>query len=226
MIGRKQFDTALLPQKPNLNYEHQLWGEGVVLIAGIDEAGRGALAGPVSVGAVIFDSSFKNLEEQLSGVKDSKVMSAEKREIWAMKIKSNAQAWSVGLGSPVEIDQFGIVHAIHLAAYRALDQLKLAPQHLLVDYLCLSATDLPITTLIKGDARSLSIAAAAILAKTTRDTLMVELDRAFPGYSFAQNKGYGTRAHREAIAKLGPCSQHRRTFSPISEYDGLFPPSM
>jgi len=224
MMSKKIFDRSLLPEKPNLDYECKLWEQGIIWVAGIDEAGRGALAGPVSVGAVILDPNSPHVLDQLIGVEDSKVMTPKDREIWAAIIKNIALDWGVGMTSPHEIDRFGIVQGTHLAARRALAGMEIEPQHLLVDYLCLTGVESPQTSLIKGDARSLSIAAAAILAKTSRDMLMVELDRAFPGYGFARNKGYGTSTHREAIAELGPCSQHRRTFSPISEYNGLFPP--
>lgn len=225
MTLRKKFNQALIPDKPNLDYENKLWEQGLVLVAGVDEAGRGALAGPVAAGAVVFNTNLIDIQNQLSGVRDSKALAAKEREEWAKIIKNIALAWGVGFVTPHEIDQCGIVQATHLAAKRALEQLGITPQHLLVDYLCLSVADIPQTTLIKGDARALSIASAAILAKTSRDAVMVGLDNAFPEYGFAQNKGYGTRSHRAAIEALGPCCHHRRTFSPISNFDGLFPPT-
>jgi ribonuclease HII len=130
----------------------------------------------------------------------------------------------VGFATANEIDRIGILPATCLAVSRALLELNLGLEHILVDYLRLPDVDLPQTPLVKGDARSLSIAAASILAKTERDKLLVEMDGAFPGYYFAANKGYGTQAHREAIVKLGPCAQHRCSFSPVKDYYSLFPP--
>jgi ribonuclease HII len=118
----------------------------------------------------------------------------------------------------------GIVPATCLAIYRALEKISPGPQHLLVDYLRLADIDLPQTPLVKGDARSLSIASASILAKTTRDAILVEMDSVYSGYSLSRNKGYGTAAHRQAIERLGPCEIHRRSFAPISDYYSLFPP--
>jgi ribonuclease HII len=201
-----------------------LWQSGFRFIAGIDEAGRGALAGPVAAGAVVLPLNIPDLWDRLHGVRDSKELTSKEREFWAEKIKAIALAWGVGFASCGEIDQIGIVQATHLAASRALSQLQVQADHLLLDYLVLPDSDLPQTSLIKGDARSLSIASASILAKTARDAVLVEMEDAFPGYHFASNKGYATQAHRTAIAELGPCEQHRRSFSPIIEYDSLFPP--
>lgn len=224
MTPRQKFDPALLPERPNLAYEVALWRTGHTLIAGVDEAGRGALAGPVAVGAVVLPSDHPNLMAHLNGVRDSKVMTAKNRTAWAAVIKASAAAWSVGMASAAEIDQLGIVPATCLAASRALENLGLMPEHLLVDYLTLPNVTLPQTPLIKGDARSLSIAAASILAKTSRDAVLVALEREIPEYGFAHNKGYATQAHRQAIAAFGPCSHHRRSFAPVSAYDSLFPP--
>lgn len=224
MMGRLKFNPALLPERPDLTFEEVLWHQGLTQVAGVDEAGRGALAGPVAAGAVVLPNNQPDVMARLHGVRDSKVMTAVERTDWAAVIKDTAIAWGVGMASADEIDRFGIVPATCLAASRALECLGIPPQHLLVDYLTLPAVDLPQTPLVKGDARSLSIAAAAILAKTERDALLIDLDEAFPGYHFAKNKGYGTLVHRQAISTLGPCCQHRRTFSPVSEYDSLFPP--
>jgi ribonuclease HII len=223
---RRKFIPNLLPERPNLDFEDALWRKGIAWVAGVDEAGRGALAGPVAAGAVVLPHDQPDLLSKLSGVRDSKVMSAPARETWAAVIKAVALTWSVGLASPDEIDAIGIVPATCLAVSRALVNLEISPQHVLVDYLSLPDLTMPQTPLVKGDARSLSIAAAAILAKTARDAVMIQLDQSFPGYSFAKNKGYGTAAHRQAIAAQGPCSQHRRTFSPVSAYDSFFPPQI
>ena len=224
MMGRLKFNPALLPDRPDLSFEEALWHQGLTRVAGVDEAGRGALAGPVAAGAVVLPNNHPDLMARLHGVRDSKVMTAAERSTWAGVIKETAIDWAVGLASAEEIDRLGIVPATCLAASRALEQLGVAPQHLLVDYLTLPDVTLPQTPLVKGDARSLSIASAAILAKTTRDALLVELDGVFPGYHFAENKGYGTLIHRQTINTLGPCCQHRRTFSPVSAWDSLFPP--
>lgn len=224
MMGRLKFNPALLPERPDLSFEEALWRQGLTRVAGVDEAGRGALAGPVAAGAVVLPNNQPEVMARLHGVRDSKVMTAGERSIWAAEIKAIATAWGVGMASAEEIDRLGIVPATCLAAYRALEQLGVAPQYLLVDYLTLPDVSLPQTPLVKGDARSLSIAAASILAKTARDTLLIDLDGAFPGYHFAENKGYGTLIHRLAINTLGPCCQHRRTFSPVSTWDSLFPP--
>ena len=201
-----------------------MWHKGLTLVAGVDEAGRGALAGPVAAGAVILPFDQPDMMTQLNGVRDSKVMAEADRYKWAGVIKTVAVAWGVGMASADEIDQIDILPATCLAAARALDNLGITPDHILVDYLILPNVTLPQTPLVKGDARSLSIAAAAILAKTTRDAVLVAFDREFPGYGFAQHKGYATLLHRQALQVLGPCPQHRRTFAPVSEFDSLFPP--
>jgi len=224
MTPRQKFDTSLLPERPDLSFERRLWAKGIRLIAGVDEAGRGALAGPVAAGAVVLPWNSLDLEENLMGVRDSKVMTPKDRQRWAEVIKAIALAWAVGLASAREIDNLGIVPATYLAASRALAKLRVSVEHILVDYITLPDVDVEQTPLVKGDARSLSIASAAILAKTTRDALLVELDGQYPGYQFARNKGYGTEAHRKAIKRLGPCAQHRRTFSPVRDFYSLFPP--
>lgn len=224
MSPRTKFDLSLIPERPDLSFEMDLWHRGCQFIAGVDEAGRGALAGPVAAGAVVFPSNAPDLYDRLSGARDSKVMKASDREHWAVVIKENARAWGVGFASANEIDSLGIVPATHLAISRALVKLTCKVDHILVDYLRLPNVGVPQTSLVKGDARSLSIAAAAILAKTARDALLVKMDAEIPGYHFASHKGYATAAHRQAIERLGPCDQHRRTFSPVAEYYSLFPP--
>jgi ribonuclease HII len=207
----KKFDRALIPASPDLNFERALWSQGVQYIAGIDEAGRGALAGPVAAGAVILPVR-QDLLAQLSGVRDSKQMRPDQRAEWAQKLRLIALAWGVGLASASEIDAFGIVPATRLAAQRALQQLSIRPQHLLLDFLQLPQVSLPQTPLVKGDERSLSIAAASILAKTSRDALLCDFERQYPGYGFASHKGYGTVAHRLAMQRLGLSPIHRRSF--------------
>ena len=207
----KKFDRALLPDSPDLSFEQALWSSGVEFIGGVDEAGRGALAGPVAAGVVILPNRA-DLIIQLSGVRDSKQMSPKQRAEWAERLHGMALAWGVGLASAGEIDAIGIVPATRLAARRALMQLRVMPQHLLLDYLRLPEVSLPQTPLVKGDQRSLSIAAASILAKTARDGLLCDYERQYPGYGFAAHKGYGTLAHRRAMQRLGLSPIHRRSF--------------
>ncbi len=199
--------TALFP---NLEFEQLLWKFGFTRIAGIDEAGRGAWAGPVAAAAVIFPAN-PSLTQTLNRVHDSKLMTPLARETWAPRIKESAVGWGVGFASAEEIDTLGIVPATKLAATRALEDLL--PDYLITDYLIFPEIDLPQTALVKGDQRSLSVAAASVLAKTARDVLMRELDSQYPGYGFARHKGYGTRLHQEAIKKLRRCEIHRKSFS-------------
>jgi len=206
-----RFDLSLLPPTPDLSFEQVLWAAGVSLVGGIDEAGRGPLAGPVAAAVVILPAQM-GLIEQLRGVRDSKQMSPSQRQASRLCIEAVALAWAVGLAEAAEIDVLGIVPATRLAAQRALQALPAQPEHLLLDYLFLPDADMPQTSLIKGDCRSLSIAAASILAKTTRDAYMIALDTELPGYGFARHKGYGILAHRQAIMCLGPSPQHRRSF--------------
>jgi len=198
---------------PHLKFENGLWKSGLKHVVGLDEAGRGAMAGPVAVGAVILPDDDPHLARTLACARDSKQMTPRQRELCAPIIKETALAWSVALASPEEIDQLGIVPATRLAAMRALEPLILVPDFLLTDFrLELPESELPQTSLPKGDQRCLSIAAASILAKTTRDALMRELDGQYPGYGLGQNKGYGTQAHRSAMMRLGYSPAHRKTF--------------
>ena len=210
----RRIDPSLIPPKPTLEFEKKLWAEGLSALAGVDEAGRGALAGPVYAAAVILPND-KRLARQLSGVRDSKEMSAKQRKLWAVKIRAVAASWSVGRASSKRIDKFGIIPATQLAAIRALNTLALEADHILIDALRLPEHPMPQTMLIKGDMRSLSIAAASVLAKVSRDEELVSMDEEFPAYGFAQHKGYGTWAHRRMISKQGPCRQHRMSFAPM-----------
>jgi ribonuclease HII len=179
----------------------------------LDEAGRGALAGPVAVGAVILPDDRALLSRTLRGVRDSKQMTPLERESLAPRIKEIALTWNVGLASAKEIDSQGIVQATRLAALRALHGLSLRPQYLLTDFrLELPQLDISQTALVKGDTLCLSIAAASVLAKTTRDQLMCELDLCYRGYGLGKHKGYGTQSHRTALERLGYSSIHRKTF--------------
>jgi ribonuclease HII len=205
------FDLSLVPAEPDLSFELPLWEAGLTFIAGIDEAGRGALAGPVSAAAVILPPD-QAMGSYLKGVRDSKQLTPEQRETAREKIITHAAAWAVGFATNLEIDQIGILPATRLAAWRALEALSISPAHLLLDYLFLPDIQTPQTALIKGDCRSLSIAAASILAKTARDAVLRELDLTFPGYGFATHKGYGTRAHRDALKRMGVSRVHRQSF--------------
>ena len=196
-----RFDRQLIPARPDLSFEQALWKEGLLLVGGIDEAGRGAWAGPVSAGVVVLPPDSGVLT-WLAGVRDSKQMTASQRAYWAVEIKSAAAAWGVGMASHQELDAIGIVGATRLAVARSLATLDRLPQHLLVDYLDLPDISLAQTALVKGDARSLSIACASVLAKTSRDVLLTELDEHYPGYGFAGHKGYGTAFHRSALERL------------------------
>lgn len=204
-----------LPPEPDLSLEISLWGAGICTLAGIDEAGRGALAGPVCAGAIILPADAR-LSGALHGVRDSKEMTPAARQVWAFRLRQVALAWGVGFASAEEIDSLGIVPATRCAAQRALQALVVPAEHLLIDYLFIPDCDLPQTALIKGDARCLSIAAASVLAKTARDELMCEMDHLYPGYGFARHKGYCTTAHLQALERAGPCAIHRRTFAPLS----------
>jgi ribonuclease HII len=211
-----KFDRALLPDAPDFQFEMLLWGQGCRWIAGIDEAGRGALAGPVAAAALIFPDD-PGLSKDLQGVRDSKQMTPQDRSLWAARLRGLCTAWGVGFASAEEIDCLGIAPATRLAAQRALACLSAPPDHLLVDFLNLPEIPTPQTPLVKGDQRSLSIAAASILAKTARDALLCELDALHPGYGLAQHKGYGTLAHRLALERLGLSPIHRRSFRPCQE---------
>jgi ribonuclease HII len=208
--------TKVVPT-PTLEFEQLLWKDGFARIAGIDEAGRGALAGPVSAAAVILPR-LPHLARTLNRVRDSKQMTPPEREAWAPRIRETALAWGVGFASAEEIDALGIVRATKLAATRALESLSPNPDYLITDYLIFPENPLPQTALVKGDQRSLSVSAASVLAKTSRDAWMREAGARHPGYGFAQHKGYGTQAHRSAVMRLGRCEIHRKTFTiqPVS----------
>jgi len=211
-----KFDRSLIPAAPDLQFELELWTAGRQRVAGIDEAGRGALAGPVAAAVAILPAvpaDPQSLQTALLGVRDSKEMTPQQREDCSGCIRQVAAAWAVGFACAAEIDRIGIVAATRLAIARALQTLPAAPDHLLVDFLALPEIPIAQTSLVKGDARSLSIAAASVLAKTARDAHMRALDGEFPGYGFAIHKGYGTAAHRAYLAEHGPTPVHRRTFA-------------
>ena len=202
------------PYWPHLDLERALWANGALWVAGIDEAGRGALAGPVAAAAVILPQ-ITNFTLELRGVRDSKKMTPPQRESWSRAIQAAAVTFGVGLASAGEIDTLGISPATKLAVKRAIQALSVVPDHLLIDYITLPDLPIPQTSLPKGDAHSLRIAAASVLAKTARDAILCELDQQYPGYGLAEHKGYGTAAHQAAIEKLGPSPIHRLTFEPL-----------
>ncbi len=198
--------------KPDLSFEHDLWSS-YEHIAGLDEAGRGALAGPVCVGAVILSNKDTHLSQTLSGARDSKQLTPRKRFELAPRIKETALTWGIGFASAEEIDELGIVPATRLAACRAVEMLSIFPNYLLTDFrLELPELDISQTALVKGDQRSLSIATASILAKTARDEKMLELDEIYPQYGFSHHKGYGTSLHCKHIFQIGHSPIHRKTF--------------
>ena len=201
-----------------LSFEEGLWSKGVLRVAGVDEAGMSPLAGPVHAAAVVFAPRAR-----IAHVDDSKKLDAKTRELLAEEIKATALSWAVGIATPDEIDDINIYWAGLLAMRRAVEGLHLAPQHLLIDARRIKEIDLPQERIVKGDSRSLSIAAASILAKTSRDATMRELDRRHPGYGFAQHKGYPVKEHVAALARLGACPEHRRSFAPVRVVLGLPP---
>jgi ribonuclease HII len=199
---------------PHLEYERNIWEHGICHIAGLDEAGRGALAGPVAVGAVMLPADDQLLARRMACCRDSKQLTPRQRELCVPCIHESAVTWGVAFASTEEIDALGIVRATRLAATRALMALKPSPEFLLTDFrLELPENELPQTSLLKGDVYCLSIAAASVLAKTTRDQVMRDLDRDYPGYGWKQNKGYGTQAHRSALKRMGHSPAHRKSFS-------------
>ena len=204
---------------PDLSLEMPLWQAGM-LVGGVDEAGRGAWAGPVAAGAVILPMRVDILQT-LSGVRDSKCMTPLQRSKWAVQIKQAALGWAVGSANNSEIDEMGILNATRLAMQRAVESLPVIPDHLLLDAVILRDMQISQTSLFKGDAISLSIAAASVLAKTWRDDGMTRLDQNYPGYGFAQHKGYGTRLHRDCLGRLGPCPVHRVSYKPVQDWQQL-----
>ena len=205
---QKQVDEDLRLEKM-LAYEKELYTQGIQLIAGVDEVGRGPLAGPVVAAAVILPKACK-----IPGLNDSKKIPKSKHKEIYEAVLQNAVAIGIGIKDNQVIDQVNIYEATKLAMMEAIGQLEPQPQHLLIDAMRL---DLPIsqTSIIKGDANSLSIAAASIVAKVTRDQMMEEFDREYPGYDFAQNAGYGTSNHLAGLDQLGVTPIHRRSFEPV-----------
>lgn len=213
---RNRLDSSEIPPSPDLDFERNLWSNDIHVVAGIDEAGRGAWAGPVYAAAVVlpFDPA---IEIKLRGVRDSKQISSQKRTQLALTIKQFALAFAVASADAGEIDDLGILSANRLAMMRAVNALTIKPDHLLIDALFLPDLPQGQTALIKGDQRSLSIAAASILAKTERDGWMIEAHERFPVYRFDLHKGYGTKMHQKALFQAGICSLHRQSYKPIRD---------
>ena len=189
---------------------------GLQLVAGVDEAGRGPLAGPVIAAAVILDE-----RDGIAGLADSKTLSEPRREQLAQAIMEKALACSIGRADHLEIDRLNILNASLLAMQRALDGLSIKPVRVLVDGNRCPRTDFPVTAIIQGDRTEACISAASILAKVSRDREMLEMDRRYPGYGFARHKGYPTRQHVRALSEIGPCPIHRRSFKPVQLCLGL-----
>ncbi len=202
---QKKLEQELARLKQMHTFEDQY--DMCTYICGIDEAGRGPLAGPVVAGAVILPK-----DAQILYLNDSKQLSAKRREMLYDEIVEKAVSWGIGLSTAERIDEINILQATYEAMRMAIDKLSVRPDVLLVDAVTIPEADIPQVPIVKGDAKSVSIAAASILAKVTRDRMMLDYDRQYPGYDFASNKGYGTKAHIEALKRLGPCPIHRKTF--------------
>ena len=188
-------------------YEHICYDEGYEIICGVDEAGRGPLAGPVCAAAVILPR-----DTEIEGLNDSKKLSDKRRRALFEQISAQALSYGIAFATEQEIDEINILQATFLAMRRALEQLSIRPSMALIDGNRGTDFGLPVQTIIKGDSLSANIAAASILAKVTRDDFMVQQAELYPQYGFDVHKGYGTRAHYEALRKFGPCPIHRRTF--------------
>lgn len=200
-----------MTKRPDLRYERRLWKEGIEAVAGVDEAGVGPMAGPVVAAAVVFSP-----ETFIKGVHDSKQLTHEQREELFTPIRERAIAVGIGTASVLEIDRLNIYWATMQASKRALAALGLSPSHVLVDGRLIPGLKLPQTKIVGGDRKSFCIAAASIIAKVTRDRMMVAYDEQYPGYGFAQHKGYCTNDHMEQLRELGPSPIHRRSFWPVA----------
>ena len=196
----------------NYKYERELNRKGINLIAGIDEVGRGPLIGPVVASAVILPKNFK-----LDGLTDSKKLSEKKREEFYKVIKEKAISIGIGIINEKRIDEINIYEATKEAMYEAINNLNVKPEHVLIDAMKLDL-DIPSTSIIKGDLLSISISAASVIAKVTRDHMLYEIDKEYPMYDLKNNKGYGTKKHMEAIKKYGITKYHRLSYKPVCDY--------
>lgn len=195
-------------------YEKELWNNGINLVGGIDEVGRGPLIGPVVTSCVILPKNFI-----LEGLTDSKKLSEKKRDKFYDIIMEKAICVGIGIASSDVIDKINIYEATKVAMKQAVDNMKIKPEHILVDAMPLSL-DIPTTPIIKGDSKSITIAAASVIAKVTRDRMLIELDKKYPMYDLKHNKGYGTKKHLEALKEYGITKYHRLSYSPVRENSG------
>ena len=202
---------------PDLSLEAEFHAGGHRLVAGVDEAGRGPLAGPVTAAAVILQPGLDPNADWLRTIDDSKRLTPKQRESTADIIRANALAWAVEQVDSEEIDHIGIGAAVLQAMFAAVSALRPGPDALLFDWIPLKQCPLPYRAVVKGDAKSLSIAAASVLAKTARDKIMVQADQRHPGYGFARHKGYATPQHLRCLSEMGPTPIHRRSFSPLRQ---------
>ena len=213
------------------HFERELWNQGHASVAGVDEVGRGPLAGPVVVAAVILPHRWlmKGLPRKLRGLNDSKQLTEKQRQcFYDVLCDTEDVAYALAQLDAGEVDRLNILRATHVAMNAALVALQPSPQHVLVDGLRVNSLNFPQTPLVAGDSRSFSIAAASVIAKVTRDRLMTEYDRIWPEYGFASHKGYSTPEHLHALAEHGPCPIHRQTFAPVrlNQLDLFEPPSI
>ena len=199
-----------LEEIDNYKYERELREKGTTLIAGVDEVGRGPLVGPVVAACCILPEKFN-----LDGLTDSKKISEKKRDYYFEEIKKQAISYGIGIVSAKKIDEVNIYEATKIAMKEAINNMPIKPEHILIDAMPLDL-DIPTTSIIKGDLKSITISAASVLAKVTRDRMLYELDEKYPMYDFKNNKGYGTKKHLEAIDKYGVIDEHRRSYSPVS----------
>lgn len=216
-MPRRKSEVNVPPEggkfSPDLHFEQEAHMAGYSTVCGIDEAGRGPLAGPVVTAAVVLPEGY-----ELAGLTDSKQLTAKKREKLFEQLMADERVQkSIAAATAAEIDELNILRATHLAMARAAQALPLSADFALIDGLPVPNFPLPSRSIVKGDSRSLSIAAASILAKVTRDRLMVELDAQYPAYGFAKHAGYGTAAHLTALREHGPCPEHRRSFAPVAQ---------
>ena len=193
-------------------YEKELYSHDITLIGGVDEVGRGPLVGPVVASCVVLPKDFV-----LEGLTDSKKLTEKKRNIFYDYIMDHALSVSVGMMDEKVIDEVNIYEATKLAMYQAINNSKIKPEHVLIDAMKLDKLEVPSTSIIKGDAKSITIAAASVIAKVTRDRMMIELDKKYPMYGFAEHKGYPTKKHIEALQKYGVLDNYRMTFHPVMD---------
>ena len=205
--------TIQLNNIDNTKYEHELYDKGINYIAGVDEVGRGPLVGPVVTACVVLPKDFK-----LDGLTDSKKLTPKKRDEFFDIIMEKALGVGIGIKSEKVIDEVNIYEATKLAMYEAIDNCPFKIEHVLIDAMKLDKLDVPSTSIIKGDLKSITISAASVIAKVTRDRMLDELDEKYPMYDFKHNKGYPTKKHVDAIKEYGIIEEHRKTFKPVCDY--------